>query len=320
MNILAFKTRVLAISALVDGNSIRGASRICGIHRDTTMRLNIEVGQGCKRLHDNLVRDVHASAIEMDEIWAYVGCKEGHRDESQPEEYGDQYTWVAMCATTRLVIAYRTDRRDGVAAKHFAHDVRARVLGRPQITTDGHKPYLDAIEEAFGVEVDYAQILKTYRADEAGGASRDDVRYSRGRVTRSVKRPVTGTPDPDKISTSYIERQNLTVRMNQRRLTRLTNAFSKKLPNLQAAIALHYMHYNFCRVHETLRVTPAMQAGLTDHVWSIEELINAAEDAPEPPPAASVAPPTPPPSGGTFRRIPTGATVLPGQLTLPGMM
>jgi hypothetical protein len=201
----------------------------------------------------------------------------------------------------------------------FATELRARVVGAPQITTDGHKAYLEAIERAFGARVRYAQILKEYRGDEAGGASRDDVRYSRGRVKRSVKRIILGAPDETRISTSYVERSNLTTRMGMRRFTRLTNAFSKRLENLRAAVALHFAHYNLCRVHQTLRVTPAMEAGVTDRVWSLDELVTAALDAPEPPP---LAPPEAPPSSKPT--APPGPAprnvVLPGQLPFPGFL
>lgn len=204
---------------------------------------------------------------------------------------------------------HRVDKRSTEAAHAFARELRGRVIGAPQITSDGLKAYVEAIEAAFGSRVQFAQILKTYAKDEASGASRDDVRYSRGRVTRSVKRVVIGAPDEAKIGTSYIERSNLTIRMGQRRFTRLTNAFSKRLEHLRAAVALHFAFYNFCRVHMTLRVTPAMEAGLTDHVWSVEELVTeayAALESPPPPPL-----PPPPRRGGTFGRRPTSTATLP---------
>ena len=283
-------TRVRVVSALVEGVSLRATVRLTEVSRPAVTDLLLRVGEGCRCVLDATMRDLHCDALELDEVWSFVGCKEGHLIEGlHPPEYGDQYTWVALDARTRLVPVHRDAKRTPAAALAFAQELRARVLGAPQITTDGHKPYLEAIEQAFGRKVQYAQILKTYHADEAGGASRDDVRYSRGRVVRSVKRPITGAPDDAKISTSYVERGNLTIRMQQRRFTRLTNAFSKKLDNLKAAVALHFAHYNLCRVHMTLRVTPAMEAGLTDHVWSVEELIEAAlaaYDAPPPPPLA----------------------------------
>lgn len=264
-----------AISVLAEGASVRATTRLVGLHKTTALSLLVEVGEGCKRLHDAIVRDLTADVMELDEVWTFVGCKEAHRNEKHPDDWGDAYTFLALDARTRLIVAYRTDRRSVEATNAFAADLRAKVLGRPQITTDGFIPYLDAIERAFGDRVHYAQILKTYWGmDQPEG----DVRYSRGRVVRSVKRPIRGAPADDKISTSYVERQNWTIRTQQRRFTRLANGFSRKVENLRAAVALYAAHYNFVKVHKTLRVTPAMEMGLTDHVWSVEELVAAAED------------------------------------------
>ena len=318
-NVLPMGERVRVVSALVEGTSLRATERLTGVFRQAITNLLLSVGDGCRSLLDERMRDLHCDVLELDEVWTFVGCKEAHRDESDPPEYGDAYTWVALDARTKIVPCFRVEKRTAAAANAFAADLRARVLGKPQITTDGFKPYVEAIEAAFGSRVDYAQILKTYQSDEAGGASRDEVRYSRGRVVRSVKRTVTGTPDEDNISTSYVERSNLTLRMGQRRFTRLTNAFSKKVENLRAAVALHFGHYNFCRVHMTLRVTPAMEAGLTDHVWSVEELITAALAAYEAPPPMPVVL-APPPKGARFGRRSTNNAPLPGQLALPGVL
>lgn len=319
MSALSRETRVRVVSALVEGISLRATERLTGAGRQAITALLLRVGDGCKRLHDATMRELRCDVLELDEAWSFVGCKEAHRNDDHPAEYGDQYTWIALDADTKLVPAWRVDKRSTEAAHAFAADLRARIVGVPQITTDGFKPYLEAMELAFGTRVNYAQILKTYRGDEAGGASRDEVRYSRGRVVRSVKRPITGTPDEARISTSYVERGNLTLRMQQRRFTRLTNAFSKRVRNHRAAVALHFAHYNLCRVHMTLRVTPAMEAGITDHVWSVEELMDAALEAPEPPPLA------PPQSQrmmkvATFGRLPSGNDPLPGQLALPGVL
>ena len=303
----------------MEGTSLRATERLTGVFRQAITNLLLSVGDGCRSLLDERMRDLHCDVLELDEVWTFVGCKENHRDESDPPEYGDAYTWVALDARTKIVPCFRVEKRTAAAANAFAADLRARVLGKPQITTDGFKPYIEAIEAAFGSRVDYAQILKTYQTDEAGGASRDDVRYSRGRVVRSVKRTITGTPDEGNISTSYVERGNLTLRMGQRRFTRLTNAFSKKAENLRAAVALHFGHYNFCRVHMTLRVTPAMEAGLTDHVWSVEELITEALAAYEAPPPMPVVL-APPPKGARFGRRSTNNAPLPGQLALPGVL
>ena len=279
----------------------------------------MSVGDGCRCLLDERMRDLYCDVLELDEIWTFVHKKEGHRVESDPAEWGDVYTWIAMDARTKLVPSHFVAKRTTESANTFAADLRARVLGAPQITTDGLAAYIEAIEGAFGTRVHYAQILKTYAADESSGASRDDVRYSRGRVLRSVKRVITGTPDDDKINTSFVERGNLTLRMQQRRFTRLTNAFSKKTDNLRAAVGLHFAHYNFCRVHMTLRVTPAMEAGITDHVWSVEELISEALAAREAPPSMPVVL-APPPRGARFGRRPTNNAPLPGQLALPGVL
>ena len=321
MNVLPMGERVRVVSALVDGCSLRATERMTGVSRPTVTDLLLRVGEGCRGVIDERMRELHCDVLELDEVWSFVGCKEAHRDEDHPDEYGDQYTWVALDARTKIVPCFRVDKRTSAAANAFAADLRGRVLGAPQITTDGFKPYVEAIEAAFGTRVNYAQILKTYQSDEAGGASRDDVRYSRGRVVRSVKRVVTGKPNEANVSTSYVERSNLTMRMSQRRFTRLTNAFSKKLDNLRAAVALHFGYYNFCRVHLTLRVTPAMEAGITDHVWSVEELIAAALEAYEAPPSLPPAIVRAPPSrGATFGRRPTNNTPLPGQLPLPGVL
>jgi IS1 family transposase len=316
MNVLPMGKRVRVVSALAEGNSLRATGRLTEVSRSAINDTLLRVGDGCERLHSARMRDLFCDVLELDEIWCFVGCKEARRDEERhPPEFGDAYTWVAIDTRTKLVPCYRVDKRTTEAANVFAAELRARVLGAPQITSDGLKAYLEAIEAAFGSRVQYAQILKTYRTDEAGGASRDDVRYSRGRVVRSVKRVITGEPAEDEIGTSYVERSNLTVRMQQRRFTRLTNGFSKSARHLRAAVAMHFAHYNFCRVHMTLRVTPAMEAGLTDHVWSVEELITAATEAPEPPPLPR--PPPPPPKRPPTPRFPKG--VEPWQLSLPGV-
>jgi len=319
VNVLSIGERVRVVSALVEGCSLRATERMTGVFRQAVTSLLVRVGAGCARLHGAMMRGLHCNVLELDEVWSFVGKKEGHLRAEDPPEYGDAYTFVALDATTKLIPSYLVGKRTTEATQAFVGDLRARVVGAPQITTDGFKPYIEAIEAAFGTRVQYAQILKTYRADEAGGASRDDVRYSRGRVVRSVKRRVTGTPDEELISTSKVERQNLTLRMQQRRFTRLTNAFSKCVANLAHAVALYVAHYNLCRVHMTLRVTPAMQAGLADHVWSLEELIEAALSAPEPPPLPMPSLPPPPMPRPPAPRLGPVA-VLPGQLELPGVL
>ena len=319
MNVLSNGERVRVVSALVEGCSLRATQRMTEVGRQAVTSLLVRVGAGCARLHDGMMRELHCDVLELDEVWSFVGKKEGHLRPDDRAELGDAYTFIALDATAKIIPSYLVGKRTTEATQAFIRDLRARVLGKPQITTDGFKPYLEAMEAAFGSKVHYAQILKTYRADESGGASRDDVRYSRGRVVRSVKRRITGTPDEENISTSYIERQNLTLRMQQRRFTRLTNAFSKCVANLAHAVALYVTHYNLCRVHMSLRVTPAMQAGITDHVWSLEELIEAALSAPEPPPLPMPPPPAPPPPRSPAPRL-GPVTVLPGQLQLPGVL
>lgn len=318
VNVLSNGERVRVVSALVEGCSLRATERMTEVGRQAVTSLLVRVGAGCARLHDGMMRELHCDVLELDEVWSFVGKKEGHLREEDPPEFGDAYTFIALDATAKIIPSYLVGKRTMEATLAFIRDLRARVMGKPQVTTDGFKPYLEAMEAAFGSRVHYAQIIKTYRADESGGASRDDVRYSRGRVVRSVKRPITGTPDEDNISTSLIERQNLTLRMQQRRFTRLTNAFSKCVANLAHAVALYVTHYNLCRVHMSLRVTPGMQAGITDHVWSLEELIEAALSAPEPPPLPMPPPAPPLPRSPAPRLGPV--TVLPGQLELPGVL
>ena len=194
VNVLSMQERVRVVSALVEGTSLRATERLTGVFRQAITGLLLCVGEGCRWLLDATMRDLHCDVLELDEVWAFVGKKEGHLTPDDPEEYGDQYTWIALDARTKLVPVHRVEKRTPAAANAFARELRGRVLGAPQITTDGHKPYLAAVEAAFGKKVHYAQILKTYRADESSGASRDDVRYSRGRVVRSVKRVVTGKP------------------------------------------------------------------------------------------------------------------------------
>lgn len=295
MNILSLEQRVRIAAALADGVSMRGVERLTGVTRQTVGLVLLTLGDGCSRVHSKHMRDLSADVLELDEVWAFVGTKESRRDESDPEEFGDAYTFVALDATSRAVVSHVTDKRTSAAARVFATDVRARVPGKPLLISDGFIGYRGAIESAFGSQVHYAQNLKTYAADESGGASRDDVRYSRGRCIASQKIPVFGSPDEDKVTTAHVERNNLTTRMWCRRLTRLTMCFSRRLVFLRAAMALHFAVYNFVRVHASLRVTPAMQLGVTDHVWSIEELVLAAlaalDDAPP-----SVPPPVPPTS------------------------
>ncbi len=271
MNTLSQDKQAAVIAAHVEGNSIRSIERMTGVHRDTIMRLIVRTGEGCAKLLDQWITGVQAERIQVDEIWTYVFKKQARLSTEDHPSMGDQYVFIGMDADTKLVISHLVGKRDATTAYYFMRDMRDRVKNRPQITTDGFKPYVNAIEDCFGADVDYAQLVKIYGQPKGSNESRDW--YSPVRVMAAIPMQVTGDPDKRYISTSLIERQNLTVRMQVRRFTRLTNAFSKKLENLKAAVALHFAHYNFCRIHQTWRVTPAMAAGITDHVWELEELL-----------------------------------------------
>lgn len=273
MNVLPRNKQIQIISALVEGNSIRSCERMFGTHRDTIMRLAVRTGQHCMTLLEDHVKDVPAGTIQCDEMWGYVAKKDAklNADEKDNPEIGSQYIWIAMDADTKLVISHLVGKRELNMALGLIVDLKERVDGRPTIITDGLVHYFDAIKWTYGGNnVDFAQLVKTVQE-----RPRKPVRegYVPARVVTCKPYPLFGDPDPAKISTSYIERQNLTVRMSVRRLTRLTNAFSKKLENLKAATALHFAHYNFCRIHKTLSVTPAMAAGIASEVWALESLL-----------------------------------------------
>jgi IS1 family transposase len=272
MNILPRQKQIEAISALCEGVSIRATGRLTGVDRDTVMALGARVGNGCAKLHNRLMRNLNVSRLEFDEIWQYVGKKRKAVKATDPVTVGDQYTFIALAGSAKAIVSYYTGKRTTEATYAFAKDVRARVLGAPEISTDGLPAYPWAIERAFNTQCSHGVIVKEYAAFETGAEAAR--RYSPGDVVSVQVQRVVG--EPEMISTSYVERQNLTVRMQQRRFTRLTNAFSKKFEHHVAAFALYAAHYNFCRVHEALRITPAMQLGVTDHVWSIGELIDAA--------------------------------------------
>ena len=276
MNRLKPDRQAAVLSALVEGNSIRSTERMTGVHRDTIIRLMVRVAATCERVMDAAMRDLPCEQIQMDEIWCYVGKKQRHlRQDDDPAQAGDFWTWVALDADTKIVPTYRVGKRTGADAHAFVTDLASRLRNRVQISTDALRAYVEAVEAGFGGDVDYGQIVKTYEAEPIGPG-----RYSPPKVTSTEKTVVVGMPDEDRISTSYVERQNLTMRMQMRRFTRLTNAFSKKVENLRAAVALHFAHYNFVRRHRTLRVTPAMAAGVTDRLWSIRDLVDlAAQDS-----------------------------------------
>lgn len=272
---LSTDKKLAVIRALVEGVSIRSVERMTGVHRDTIMRLMVRVGEGCERVLDKVVRDVGSEVVEVDEVWGYVGKKQKRvRPEEDALRVGDQWTFIALDADSKLVLSFRTGKRDLVTAQAFVDDLASRVRNRIQLSSDGLVSYVWAVEQTFGLDVDFGQIVKEYEEQPTAPG-----RYSPARVKSVTKNVITGTPDKDRISTAYVERGNLTVRMSVRRMTRLTNGFSKKLENHKAAMALHFGHYNLCRVHRTLRVTPAMAAGLTTHVWDLDELVVAAEAA-----------------------------------------
>ncbi len=267
MNKLSNADRARIVSALVEGNSIRATCRMTGAAKGTVTKLLADLGKACAAYHHVNVRNVPAKRVQCDEIWSFVGAKMKNVPEDKAEEWGDVWTWTAIDADTKLIVSYLVGQRGAQWANAFMEDVASRVSTRIQITTDGHKAYANAVEGAFGMDVDYAMLIKLYGNDSF------DRRYSTGDCIGTQTAVMQGNPDPKHISTSFVERQNLTMRMGMRRFTRLTNGFSKKIENHEAAIALHFMHYNFCRVHKTLRVTPAMESGLSHHVWAIEELV-----------------------------------------------
>ena len=270
MNRLSTAKRVAVVASLCEGNSIRATVRMTGVAKNTIVKLLVELGAACTRYQDATLRNLPCQRLQCDEIWAFVGAK----DRNIPEEKlgvfgrGSVWTWTCIDADTKLVPSWLVSTRDASAAYEFINDVASRLRGRVQLTTDGHRPYLVAVEDVFGTDIDYATLTKIYGNDPG-----DEKRYSPAKCLGVKCDVVTGDPDPDYISTSYVERQNLTMRMSMRRFTRLTNAFSKKVENHAAAVALYFMYYNFARVHQTLRVTPAMEAGVAAHVWSIAEIV-----------------------------------------------
>ena len=283
MRKLDTKTRVLIIRLLVEGNSIRATSRIADVSKNTVNKLLIDAGKACSKYHDEHVRNIKASVVQCDEIWSFTYAKQKNvaAAKDAPEFAGDTWTWTAIDSDSKLIISYMVGGRDSEYAMAFMDNLRDRLSNRVQLTTDGHKAYLEAVEGAFGAEVDYAQLIKMYGVPT--GNKGHEKKYSPAECTGIKKRSIEGDPNKVLVSTSHVERQNLTMRMHMRRFTRLTNAFSKKVENHAYAVALHFMYYNFVRVHQTLKVTPAMQAGLTDRLWDIADLV-AIVDANEPAP------------------------------------
>jgi IS1 family transposase len=270
MNVLGQEKQELAVSALVEGSSIRSIERMTGIHRDTIMRLMVRTGLNCAALLDETMQRLSCKYIELDEIWCFVGKKQRHlKRTDNPYEAGDQWVFIALDAESKLIPSYKVGKRNLETAHEFLDDLSGRLNNRVQLSSDSLSAYVEAVERSFGAAVDYGQIVKTYEGEPIGPG-----RYSPPRVIAADRLVITGQPRIEKISTSYVERNNLTIRMQMRRFTRLTNAFSKKLDNLKAAVALHLAHYNFVRIHQSLRVTPAMAAGVTNHLWTINDLMN----------------------------------------------
>jgi|KBSSwiStaDraftv2_1062776.scaffolds.fasta_scaffold112340_2 IS1 family transposase len=272
-NKLPEEKQIAVISALAEGCSIRAISRITGIHQDTICRLGVRVGQGCARLLDQKMRGLTCRFLQFDEIWGFIGKKEKHRMPEDDPTLGDVWTFCAIDAETKLVPSFRCGKRDHLTANAFVSDVASRLKNRPQISSDGLRAYVEAVENAFGMEVDFGMIIKSYGVDK--GEHHQERRYSAPEVTSMEKMVVQGYPEMDLVSTSHIERLNGTTRLHMRRLTRLTYAFSKKLENFEAAVALHFAYYNFVRTHKTIRMTPAMAAGIERNFWTVADLVEA---------------------------------------------
>lgn len=269
MNQLPITKRTAVVAALVEGNSIRSTARMTGVSKPTILKLLTDLGTACAAFHNECVRNLRTQRIQCDEIWQFVGAKQKNvTPEQKAQGWGDVWTWTAIDADTKLIVSWLIGQRDPISAWWFMRDLCSRLITRVQLTTDGLTAYLTAVEEAFESEIDFAQLVKIYGQPREGA-----VRYSPARFMSARREVIRGNPDPKHISTSFVERQNLSMRMGMRRFTRLTNAFSKKVENHAHAVALYFVHYNFARIHGTLRVTPAMAAGLADHVWSLEEIV-----------------------------------------------
>jgi IS1 family transposase len=273
MNRASTKKRAQIIACLAEGNSIRATSRLTGAAKNTVVKLLCDAGRACSAYQNKVFRNLKCKRIQCDEIWSFVYAKDKNLPDRLrgKEGVGSVWTWTAIDADTKLVPCWHVGTRDAGAAYSFIHDLKSRLASRVQLTTDGHKAYLTAVEDAFGCDVDYAMLQKIYGL---APTDQSEVRYSPMQCTGARRAVISGMPDARHVSTSFVERQNLNMRMGMRRFTRLTNAFSKKIENHEHMIAIYFMHYNFCRIHQTLRVTPAMEAGISDHVWNLEEIVN----------------------------------------------
>jgi IS1 family transposase len=275
MNKLNRQRRAQIVAALVEGNSIRSTVRMTGASKNTVVKLLADLGSVCAEYQDEALRNLTCKRIQCDEVWSFCYAKQKNVPEDRKGVfgYGDVWTWTAIDPETKLVASYYVGLRNAEHAKSFINDLAGRLAHKVQLTTDGLNAYLEAIDEAFGNDIDYAMLVKLYGQKNEGAA-----RYSPPKCTSTRKQKVSGKPDKQHISTSYVERQNLTMTMSMRRFTRLTNGFSKKVENLEHAISLHFMYYNFCRIHQSLRVTPAMEAGVTDKLWKIEDIVKLLEE------------------------------------------
>jgi IS1 family transposase len=271
MNRLPLAKRAQILGMLVEGMSLRATSRLADVSINTVTKLLVDLGKACSEYQDKALRNLPCKRIQVDEIWAFCYAKQRNVPENKRGEAGDLWTWTAICADTKVAPSWLVGSRDGDTATQFICDLQKRLANRIQLTSDGHRPYLEAVEAAFGNDIDYAMLVKIY-----GQGPEGQRRYSPPQIVGTETHCCTGKPDPKHISTSFVERQNLTMRMSMRRFTRLTNAFSKKAENHAHAVAIHFMFYNFGRIHKTLRITPAMAAGVTDHVWSLEEIASLA--------------------------------------------
>jgi IS1 family transposase len=269
VNKLSIQKRAQIIGLLIEDNSMRATSRLADCSINTVTKLLVDIGYACAFYQNEVIRNVESKLVQCDEIWSFCYSKEKN---VAPENkgvlgHGDAYTWTAIDADTKLAISWLVGRRDHEYAEAFIYDLATRLAGRIQLTIDGHGPYIGAVEKVFGGAIDYAMLVKIY-----GEENTNQKRYSPAAFVGAEKRPSNGNPGMKEVSTSYVERANLTMRMGMRRFTRLTNGFSKKIENLEHAVALHFMHYNFCRIHKTLKTTPALEAGVTDKLWSLEDI------------------------------------------------
>jgi IS1 family transposase len=274
-NRLSTAQRVAVVKALVEGNSIRSTVRLTGVAKNTVQKLVLALGAASATYMDGHLTNLACKRIQCDEIWSFIAAKQKNVTPKMREKNpsaGDVWTWTAIDADTKLCVSFAVGDRSAATAHPFMQDIASRLKHRVQLTTDGHKPYLAAVEDAFGADIDFAQLVKLY-----GGSGDHEKRYSPAECIGAIPTQITGSPNPKHISTSYVERQNLSMRMGMRRFTRLTNAFSRKIENHMAMVAVYFMFYNFGRVHQTLRVTPAMEAGVSTHVWSVEEIVGLLE-------------------------------------------